>query len=282
MTTPPLIFILLALNPWPGIWRVQLTDMHQAATHIFVHPDLSVELFEPNWSQMYLAHAEFHGDELLIDCQADSGVQTVHLEAKLDDPKSFSGKTDISIGGGQFSASAPVTGVKVLPIMDMEPPAWIKASRAPDMSRVDILGLVVREAPRESFEKFLEFWDKQVEPKYYVYFHDILYGLANDPEGRLNCLKSLFENLPKYPADQLAELEAHAVAALDPRIGRAVDRVACRVILPAFADEQPRIEPIAVVKVPYVAGQRPCCSFRNFKAQNFLFLPIPPPAPHSP
>lgn len=282
MTTPPLVFILLALNPWVGVWRVQLTDMVQPATHIFVHPDYSVELYEPNWSQMYLINAEFLGDKLQLDCQADSGLQSVRLEVKLNGPKSFAGKTEIRIGGGQFPAEAPVTGVKVLSYAAPEPPAWIKASRAPDVARVDILGLLVRQAPRDSFEEFVEFWDQQVEPKYYIYMHDVLYGLSNNPEVRLTCLKALFSKLPQYQPDQLAELESRAVAALDPRVGRAVRNAKCRVVLPAFGDEQPRIEPIAVVKVPYPEGQRPCCSFKNFKAEFFLFLPLRPAAPQGP
>lgn len=275
MTLSPIVIFLLSISPWTGLWRVQMVDSQRAATHILVRPDLSIELFEPNWSYIFLEEVHFNYNELKLVGRADAGAQTVDLHVNLIDSNRFEGLVEMTIGGGQFKAAAQVNGLKVVPYAPLEPPKWIAEARAEDSGRIDILGKLVREAPRESFEEFLRFWDRQIEWKYYIFLQADLYGAQNDPQMRLSRLHTLFDSLQGTPADSLKTLEENAVSAMPARLRRVVQSADCQVLLPVFTTDHPAVEQIAVVRVPYPDGERPCCSFKNFKAEQFLFLPVP-------
>lgn len=275
MTLSPIVIFLLSISPWTGLWRVQMVDSERAATHILVRPDLSIELFEPNWSYIFIEEAHFNFNELKLVGRADAGTQIVDLHVNLIDSKRFEGLVEMTIGGGQFKAAAQVQGLKVVPFTPPEPPKWIADARAQDMSRIDILGKIVREAPRDSFDSFLKFWDQQIEWKYYIFLQSHLYGAQSNQQTRLSRLHALFDSLQGVEADSLKELEGQAIAAIPARLRRGLDTGMCKVLIPVFSNDHPTVEQVAVVRVPYPDGERPCCSFRNFKAEPFLFLPIP-------
>ncbi|MEE8586214.1 MAG: hypothetical protein V3T83_15325 [Acidobacteriota bacterium] len=276
----PLIIFLVTLNPWVGVWRVQLVDSARQPTHIFVRHDLSIELYEPNWSYLELVRSEFVNDQLHLVTRTETGAQNVHLKVKLVNGRRLEGMVEMWLGGGALRANHPVMGIKVLPFAPPRPPDWIAASRQWDGSRIDVLGLVLREAPRSSFEEFARFWEQKIERHYYIYLHEDLYGPKNDHELRRARLKALFGRLASYQADQLPALEEAVIGALSGRLRALAGRADCRVVLPDLVGEQPRAERIAVTKLDYLDGT--CSCFKNFKAELFLLLPLAPGLPESP
>ncbi len=280
MMTAPLIIYLLTLNPWVGVWRVQLVDSERKPTHIFIRHDLSVELYEPNWSYLELVRSQFANDELNLVTRTETGAQNVGLKVNLVNARRFEGVVEMWVGGSPYKVSQPVRGIKVLPFAPPRPPDWIAASRQWDPNRIDVLGLVTLQAPRSSFEEFVRFWERNVERRYYIYLHDGLYGLKNDEELRMARLRSLFERLSGYQADQLPAMEEAAMGALPKKLRALSGKASCRVILPDLGGEQPRLEWIAVTKEKYFDGT--CSCFKNYKAELFLFLPLNHEVPKSP
>lgn len=276
-----LLLLSVTVSPWAGLWRID-SGQHQAP-HLYIHQDGTVQMFALDWSAFAIRESRVTEDEIVVQFTEETSIELSRLTLKPDG-NGLKGSMAIAAGGGQFAIEQPVRAIRVAEKMPVSPQQWIADARKEN--RIDVVALVL-EAPRESFEDFLKFWDEKVIPAYYPFLNHALYGKENDSQLRLQQLRRLFEHLSDFEEEASLRVararEAVSEAAQSHRGLRAqMKEDTCIVLLPAF--DKPRVDmhTVATARLKREPGQILCCGSREYKIENFVFVELAPPAKPSP
>ena len=101
----------------------------------------------------------------------------------------------------QYQTGGELHGTRVI-----RSPGWLPFEELRKQRKeklVDINSVLLEGAPLRSFPKFLDFWNQQVEPVYYFFFQQWLYGDGTDPGLKKKQLTWIF-HLLHSPGPELA------------------------------------------------------------------------------
>lgn len=267
----------LAASPWTGLWRIESISGGSDAYHLIVRPGLRVEFYSQDWYQLDVLEPKIDVDKFEAAIS-----QTVDNRNRLTLRRSgdaLEGSLTTAAGGGVFLLEHPL---KAKRLWNWAPPQghiWLAEARQADPARVDVLGFVLNAAPTRDFDAFLEFWNRQVEPRYYPFLQRPLYGPTSDLQRRHRLLESLFAKLDSYRGADLKKLEKDSAsedAESDPR--GSFRSAVCTAFVPIFDDEGPEIYSMASIKNGYPDGAKLCCGARRFQQEPFFVVPVPAPS----
>jgi hypothetical protein len=113
----------------------------------------------------------------------------------------------------QYSSESEMSGLRVSSKAFPPPPLWVDPLR--DKTIIDFAGFLYEHSPRDDFEAFQKYWDEEVEPKYYLFLHSLLYGSKNSRSAKVAAVGKLFQSLDNLKTECLEPARKKASTALD-------------------------------------------------------------------
>jgi len=249
--------------------------------HLVVEDDRSVELYDGAWTPHDIKALVLEEDSIQIRAMILGSAQTLNLEAKRVDDK-LAGS--ITLNYPQFAIKNKLKGLRVSQEPFPAPVEWIARHRAEGF--IDVVSYLAQNARCDNFEEFHRFWEKAVEPAFYIFLHAKLYNADGDIPSKEDTLRRLFSSLKNYSRECVQSAikscndpsrslpEPDAVAGLKTAPGLPGEESPdCVVLLPAeFADRQ--VLRLSSVKNAFPPGTRPCCGESIYELEDFLLLPV--------
>ena len=200
-----MLFVALALwgvtvpapasTNWTGVWRITAFTSGSASGiyHVVVsgEKEEQVQVYDEMGRQLGLLSAGFEGKRLsLVSTRSQRKPLPLSFEAARRDGRL---EGEWSFFHPQYKAGGELSGVRV-----MSSSRWIPFEELHKQRKngfVDVSGFLLESAPLKNLQQFLAFWDRQVEPIYYLLSQRWLYGSGNDPGRKKKQLTRVFRLL---------------------------------------------------------------------------------------
>jgi len=182
-----------AADPWVGTWRCIVQKKSVDPFHLIFSKEndkYRVAFIGSNWSAMEFAtvHIEGNRAELRTPNRAKSGIYKIILEAGR-----LTGTVDLI--HPQYKSRNEFWGEKVLETTQLSPQLK-REDFSENEDYFDLHVQIYQYAPLDStVEEFVRYWDKEIEPKYYVFLMDLTYPKSGGIKDRNENLKRIFESL---------------------------------------------------------------------------------------
>ncbi len=210
--------LALGGDDWTGLWRVSrfYEGKLDGTYHLFFtgggEAGWTVTAYTDDARPMILQEQKFSGSSLELRV-ANSVKQPLPLLFNLTrEGDRLSGEWVFS----QMQLMTPVTG-EAVGFRVTASTQWTPWPFLPDLQKqgqtfIDLAGYLMEKAPRKKFEKFLDFWEREIELPYYFVVQSALYGAARSRDERQRVLEPFFETLQGDSAslDRLKEFPAMA------------------------------------------------------------------------
>jgi len=267
----PLIGLLLLSTPWTGSWRLSLED-DEDIMHLVVKDQETVELYDSAWTPNEIAELRLDNEHLRIRATILGSAQSFILAGQRLDNQ-FSGSMTLKYP--QFAVSKECKGKRVTPTPFPKPVDWIARYREED--RIDVVRFCVENAPRDSFESFQQFWDKEVQSNFYIFLEPYV-AKTSGADAMKNQLKQLYANLDSYTKECVGfaleeRLKKPAGSSDLVKSRNQVGTIDCVVLIPSVVSGE-KIMKLSSIKNDVPPGVRPCCGESLYDMENFLVLPV--------
>jgi hypothetical protein len=205
------------VEEWPGLWRIEVARGTGAILNVVVSAkgtSLAARYYSEPWIEGPFSGAAFEADKAVLTSTARARSFRLNLQRNGD---RVEGTWELV--HPQFTETHSLRGRRVFRDPGWDPLGRLRA--AGPQSLADLSGLLVSEAPLESFEAFRGFWDREVVPRYYLAIEDVFYSHpagGGDREVRIR----RFYDLLKEPSYREA---AAAFRAGFERVGAAAGKV---------------------------------------------------------
>lgn len=255
---------LMILSSFTGSWRVTVND--ERVMHFVVSPDNEVTVYSETWVPMTIVESSVSEDSILVKTLYGGTLQGTTFEGmKLGNQ--IQGKAIAQVF--QYETEGSFSADQVSQTQFSQPIAWVSQVRDDDL--IDVLGFLVEEAPKEDLEAFIAFWEEKVEPRYYIFLHQLIYGNSRGKEDRHELLGKVFESLKGFEAQDVASAREKA-RTLIQKVEDKKKRIDSVVIVPeTLVDNTSKIIEVASLENP-----EQCCGNPPYIVERFLLYPISP------
>lgn len=198
----------LASEDWAGVWRLTqfAEESADGVYHLSIQSSevdgIQVEVYDGLVRELTVKEFEMQGTRLEM---------TLIPWFKQPLPLSLEMNRHGDRLEGRWSFLHPQLGLEIggmlagmrLPYLRPDRVRKKVRSLSDEAGVVDLWAILLEAAPLESREEFFDFWNRSFEPRYYILFHEWLYGLEGSERLKEERLDQLYARLRQSDADRI-------------------------------------------------------------------------------
>ena len=217
-----------ASDSWTGVWRiVALQNDNSSVYHLAVaeKDEPSAQLYDEIGRPFPVREVQLNGSDLkLVAIFSHVKPVPLYFKATQEEGRLTGQWTFVH---PQFQYGGKISGMRVMESSKWSP--FEKLHEQEESSLIDIAGFLLEKAPRKDLGDFINFWRQEVQPIFYFFFQQQIYGDGQDKEREKRELARVFEwvrdsagatslvhDFPRLAREAVADLHREAGHGIDP------------------------------------------------------------------